>query len=61
MDGLARSVGDSIGGLIAGTIGVAAEALRGAVYSLQASVPLPVLIAGVFLVLLAGAWVFAKR
>ena len=61
MDGLARSVGDSIGGLFAGTIGAAAEAVRGAIYSVQASVPLPVLIAGVFLGLLAGAWFLAKR
>ncbi len=61
MDGLARSVGDSLGGLFAGTIGAFADGVRGAVYSLQASVPLPLLIGGVFVVLLAGAWVLAKR
>jgi hypothetical protein len=61
MDGLARSVGDSIGGLFAGTIGAAAEAVRGAVHQLQASVPPLVLIVGVFVVLAGAAWLLARR
>lgn len=61
MDGLARSIGDAIGGLFAGTIGAAAEAVRGAIHSLQASVPPLVLIVGVFVVLALAAWVLAKR
>ncbi len=61
MGGLAQSVGDAIGGLFAGTIGAVAEAVRGAVYSIQASVPLPVFVGGVFVILLAAAWFLARR
>jgi hypothetical protein len=61
MGELLHSVGDSIAGLFAGTIGAAAEAVRGAVDQLQASVPPLVLIVGVFVVLAAAAWLLAKR
>jgi hypothetical protein len=61
MDGLARSVGDSIGGLFAGTIGAAAEAVRGAVAQLEATVSPLVLIVGVFVVLAVTAWALARR
>jgi hypothetical protein len=60
MGGLAQSVGDAIGGLFAGTIGAFAEAVRGAIYSVQASVPLPVFVGRVFVTLLAAAWSAAE-
>jgi hypothetical protein len=61
MGGLLQSLGDSLSGLFAGTIGAAAEAIRGAVYQLQASVPPLVLIVGVFVVLAGAAWLLARR
>jgi hypothetical protein len=61
MDGLGRSVGDGIGGLVGGSIDAIGAALSGAVDALSTALPagaLPVIgIAAVLLVL----WLVLKR
>jgi hypothetical protein len=61
MDGLARSVGNGITGLVGGAFDAIGGALRGIVYSLNAALPGGLLAAVVFVVLVVLAWNLAKR
>ena len=61
MDGLLRSVGNGITGLVAGAFDAIGSALRGIVDAGERALPNGILWAVVFVVLLAGAWTLAKR
>jgi hypothetical protein len=61
MDGLARSVGDGITGLVGGAFDAIGSALRGIVAAGEQALPGGLLWAVVFVVLVAGAWTLAKR
>ena len=61
MDGLARSVGDGITGLVAGAFAAIGAALRGIVAAVEQALPGGLLWAVVFVLLVAGAWTLAKR
>ena len=61
MDGLARSVGDGITGLVAGAFAAIGAALRGIVAAGEQALPGGLLWAVVFVLLVAGAWTLAKR
>jgi len=61
MDGLARSVGNGITGLVAGAFDAIGGAVRGIVYALNAALPGGLLAAVVFVVLVVVAWNLAKR
>lgn len=61
MDGLARSVGDGITGLVAGAFDAIGRALRGIVDAGNQALPGGLFFALIFVLLLVGAWTFAKR
>ena len=61
MDGLARSVGDGISGLVAGAFAAVGAGLRGIVAAGEQALPGGLLWAIVFVLLVAGAWTLAKR
>jgi hypothetical protein len=61
MDGLARSVGDGITGLVGGAFAAIGAALRGIVAAGEQALPGGLLWAVVFVLLVAGAWTLAKR
>lgn len=61
MDGLARSVGNGITGLVAGAFEGIGGALRGIVASLNAALPGGMLAAVVFVLLVVVAWQLVKR
>jgi hypothetical protein len=61
MDGLARSVGDGITGLVGGAFDAIGAALRGIVDAGERALPGGILWAVVFVVLVVGAWTLAKR
>jgi hypothetical protein len=61
MDGLARSVGDGITGLVGGAFEAIGGALRGIVAAGEQALPGGLLWAIVFVVLVVGAWTLAKR
>ena len=61
MDGLARSVGNGIVGLVGGAFDAIGAALRGIVNSLNAALPGGMLAAVVFVVLVLVAWQLTKR
>lgn len=61
MDGLVRSVGNGITGLVSGAFDAIGGALRGIVASLNAALPGGMLAAVVFVVLVVVAWNFIKR
>lgn len=61
MDGLARSVGDGITGLVAGAFDVIGDALRGIVNAGNQALPSGLFWVLVFVLLVAGAWTLAKR
>lgn len=61
MGDLAGDVGRSIGGLIEGVVRAAQDAIQGVWSALNALAPLPVVLVGGFLVLLALAWFLARR
>jgi hypothetical protein len=61
MDGLVRSVGNGIAGLVSGAFEGIGSALRGIVASLNAALPGGMLAAVVFVVLVVVAWNLVKR
>ncbi|HET9520956.1 MAG TPA: hypothetical protein VFO73_07925 [Candidatus Limnocylindrales bacterium] len=61
MDGLARSVGNGITGLVGGAFDAIGGALRGIVASLNAALPGGMLAAVVFVLLVVVAWQLTKR
>ena len=61
MDGLVRSVGNGITGLVSGAFDAIGGALRGIVASLNAALPGGMLAAVVFVVLIVVAWNLIKR
>lgn len=61
MDGLARSVGDGITGLVAGAFDVIGGALRGIVNAGNQALPGGLFWVLIFVLLVAGAWTLAKR
>jgi hypothetical protein len=61
MDGLLRSVGSGIAGMIEGSFAVAGAVLRGTVDSLNRALPGGMLAALAFVVLVVAAWQLAKR
>jgi hypothetical protein len=61
MDDLGRSVGNGITGLVAGAFDAIGSALRGIVAEGERVLPNGLLWAVIFVLLLIGAWTFAKR
>jgi hypothetical protein len=61
VDGLIRSVGNGIVGLVAGAFALIGGALRGIVHALETALPGGLLLVVVFVLLLIGAWTLAKR
>ena len=61
MDGFVRSVGEGVGGLVAGSFSVIGQTLRGLVDTLNRTIPGGLLAAAVFLFLVIAAWQLAKR
>ena len=61
MDGLTRSVGNGITGLVSGAIDAIGAGLRGVVDAGERALPNGLLWAVVFVVLVASAWTLAKR
>jgi hypothetical protein len=61
MDGLARTVGNGIAGLVATAFDVIGGTLRSIVNSATGAMPAGYLLILVFAVLLLIAWVFARR
>ena len=61
MDGLARSVGNGITGLVGGAFDAIGAALRGIVHSLETALPGGLLAVVVFVVLVVAGWSLAKR
>jgi hypothetical protein len=61
MDGLLRSVGSGIAGMIEGSFAVVGAVLRGTVDSLNRALPGGMLAALAFVVLVVAAWQLAKR
>jgi hypothetical protein len=61
MDGLSGSIGEGIGGLVAGAFDAMGEALRGIVAAGEQALPGGLLWAVIFVLLVVGAWTLAKR
>jgi hypothetical protein len=61
MDGLGQSVGDGITGLVGGAFEAIGAALRGIVAEGERVLPNGLLWAVIFVLLVIGAWTFAKR
>ena len=61
MDDLGRTVGNGISGLVGGAFEAIGAALRGLVAEGQKVLPNGLLWAVIFVLLLIGAWTFAKR
>ena len=61
MDGLGRSVGNGITGLVAGAFDAIGTGLRGIVDAGERALPNGLLWVVVFVVLVASAWTLAKR
>jgi hypothetical protein len=61
MDGLIRSVGDGITGLISGAFDAIGAALRGIVNAGNQALPYGLFWALIFFMLVGGAWFLAKR
>ena len=61
MDGFVRSVGEGVGGLVAGSFSVIGQTLRGLVDALNRALPGGLLAAAVFLFLVIAAWQLARR
>ena len=61
MDGIGRSVGNGITGLVAGAFDAIGTGLRGIVDAGERALPNGLLWAVVFVVLVASAWTLAKR
>jgi hypothetical protein len=61
MDGLLRSVGNGITGLVAGAFDAIGAALRGIVDAGERALPSGILWVVIFVLLVAGAWTLAKR
>ena len=61
MGGFIESIGNGITGLVAGAFDVIGTTLRGIVAAGQQVLPGGLFWAVIFLLLLAGAWTFAKR
>jgi hypothetical protein len=61
MDGLGRSVGDGITGLVAGAFDVIGGALRGIVNAGNQALPGGLFWVLIFVLLVAGGWTLAKR
>jgi hypothetical protein len=61
MDGLLRSVGNGIAGLVAGAFDAIGGALRGIVDAGNQALPGGLFWAVIFVVLVVGAWTLAKR
>lgn len=61
MDGLGRSVGNGITGLVAGAFDVIGDALRGMVHAGNQALPNGLFWVVMFFVLAGTAWTLAKR
>ena len=61
MDGLGRSVGNGISGLVAGAFDVIGNALRGIVNAGNQALPSGLFWAVIFVLLVMGAWTLARR
>lgn len=61
MDGLLRSVGNGITGLVSGAFDAIGGALRGIVDAGNQALPGGLFWAVIFVVLVVGAWTLAKR
>lgn len=61
MDGLGRSVGNGITGLVAGAFDVIGDAMRGIVNAGNQALPGGLFWAVIFVVLVAAGWTLAKR
>ena len=61
MDGLIRSVGNGIAGLISGAFDAIGSALRGIVNAGNQVLPYGLFWLLIFVLLIGGAWFFAKR
>ena len=61
MDDLGRTVGNGITGLVGGAFGAIGAALRGIVAEGERVLPNGLLWAVIFVLLVIGAWTFAKR
>ena len=61
MDGLIRSVGNGITGLISGAFDAIGSALRGIVNAGNQVLPYGLFWLLIFVLLIGGAWFFAKR
>lgn len=61
MDELLRSIGDAISNLFANTFQAVGDALRGAVDAASRTLPGGWLAVVVFVLLVIGAWMLAKR
>ena len=61
MDGLIRSVGDGITGLISGAFDAIGAALRGIVNAGNQALPYGLFWLVIFVLVLAAAWTLAKR
>ena len=61
MDGLIRSVGNGIAGLIEGAFDAIGAALRGIVNAGNQALPYGLFLALVVVLLIGGAWFLAKR
>lgn len=61
MGGFVDSVGDGITGLVAGAFDVIGDTLRGLVDAGNRALPGGLFFALIFILLVAGAWTFAKR
>ncbi len=61
MDGLGRSVGNGITGLVAGAFDVIGDALRGIVNAGNQALPGGLFWVVIFAVLVAAGWTLAKR
>ena len=61
MGGFVDAVGDGITGLVAGAFDVIGGVLRGLVDAGNDALPGGIFFAVVFVLLVAGAWTFAKR
>lgn len=61
MDGLLKSVGNGITGLVSGAFDAIGAALRGILHAASTALPGGLLFVVVFIGVVAGAWFLAKR
>lgn len=61
MDGLLKSVGNGIVGLVGGAFDAIGAALRGIVHAAQVALPGGLLFFVIFLIVAVGGWMLLKR